>query len=168
MLSVIIPTLNEEQHLPLLLESLQKQSFKDFEVIVADAGSKDKTRSIARSYGCRIVQGGRLPVGRNNGALASKKKYLLFVDADAVLKPHCLATLIRQMKRYTVASGSVWPHDGSWMNKAMCAFTNRFHYYLQFFYPHCPESGCLTMLPREVWKRCGGYDERLDIFDFFS
>ena len=46
-LSIVIPTLNEEEFLPTLLSCLKHQTFKDFEVIVADAGSKDNTVEIA-------------------------------------------------------------------------------------------------------------------------
>jgi len=46
MLSIIIPTLNEEKFLPHLLKSLKDQTFKDFEIIVADNNSTDITRSI--------------------------------------------------------------------------------------------------------------------------
>ena len=39
MISIIIPSLNEEKYLPLLLDSIKKQNFKDCEIILADAGS---------------------------------------------------------------------------------------------------------------------------------
>ena len=67
-LSIIIPTYNEEEYLPVLLESIKEQSFDDYEVIVADANSTDKTREIAKEYGCIVVDGGLPAVGRNNGA----------------------------------------------------------------------------------------------------
>ena len=58
MLSIIIPTLNEESYLPKLLNSIKKQDFQDYEMIVADAGSKDKTIEIALASGCKISSGG--------------------------------------------------------------------------------------------------------------
>ena len=88
MLSIIIPTLNEEKYLPPLLDSIKKQDYKDYEVIVADAGSKDKTVEIAKKYGCKVVKGGLLPAGRNRGAEASKGDLLLFLDSDIILPPH--------------------------------------------------------------------------------
>ena len=81
-LSCIIITLNEEEHLPHLLKCLKQQTFQDFEIIVADNNSTDKTRQIAELAGCKIVQGGTPPVGRNNGARVAKADYLLFLDAD--------------------------------------------------------------------------------------
>ena len=74
--SVVIPTLNEERDLPVLLDSLKKQTFRDFEIIVGDAGSKDKTREIAESHGARVVQGGMPGVGRNRGAAVANGEYL--------------------------------------------------------------------------------------------
>ena len=51
MLSIIIPTYNEEEYLPKLLNCIKNQTHKDYEIIVADANSKDKTRQIAKKYG---------------------------------------------------------------------------------------------------------------------
>ncbi len=68
MLSIIIPTLNEEKWLLFILESIKHQNFKNYEIIVADAGSRDKTIAIAKHYGCEIVPGGCPAAGRNNGA----------------------------------------------------------------------------------------------------
>ena len=48
--SVVIPTLNEELFLPNLLEDFKKQKVKNFEIIVVDAKSKDKTRKIVKSF----------------------------------------------------------------------------------------------------------------------
>jgi len=72
MLSIIIPTLNEENYLPFLLESIKNQDFKDYEIIVADAGSHDKTREIAKNFGCKVVSGGLPAKGRNEGTKFSR------------------------------------------------------------------------------------------------
>jgi len=67
MLSIIIPALNEEKYLPLLLKSLKSQNFNEYEIIVVDAGSSDKTVDIAKEYGCKVVKGGVPGAGRNRG-----------------------------------------------------------------------------------------------------
>jgi len=82
MLSIIIPTLNEEKYLPFLLSSIKEQNFKDYEIILSDAGSEDRTIEIAKSYGCRVVKGGLPAKGRNQGARAAAGDLLLFLDSD--------------------------------------------------------------------------------------
>lgn len=96
MVSIIIPTLNEEKYLPQLLECLKAQTFKDFEVIVADAHSKDRTRQIATDAGARVVDGGIAAVGRNNGAAIAKGDLFLFLDADINFHPNFLKEVIEE------------------------------------------------------------------------
>ena len=86
MLSIIIPTKNEEKYLPNLLRSIKKQTFKDYEIIVADNNSKDKTKKIAKRYGCKIVKGGLPGKARNQGAKFAEGDILLFLDSDPELK----------------------------------------------------------------------------------
>ena len=54
MISIIIPAYNEGKYLPKLLKCIKDQTYKNYEVIVADADSKDKTKEIAKKFGCRI------------------------------------------------------------------------------------------------------------------
>jgi len=98
MLSIIIPTLNEEKYLPLLLESIKKQDFEDYEIIIADAESKDRTIEIAKKYGCKIVLGGLPAKGRNEGAKIAKGDIFLFLDAEAVLPEHFLKKVLLEFK----------------------------------------------------------------------
>lgn len=79
MLSIIIPTLNEEKYLPLLLEAIRKQDFDgDLETIIADAGSEDQTLEIAKTFGCRVAPGGLPAKGRNEGAKIAQGDTFLF------------------------------------------------------------------------------------------
>lgn len=85
-LSIVIPTYNEEKYLPLLLLSIKRQIFnKEYEIIVADNHSTDATRKIARGFGARVVEGGMPGPGRNKGAQVATGKYILFLDADVSL-----------------------------------------------------------------------------------
>jgi glycosyltransferase involved in cell wall biosynthesis len=85
MLSIVIPTFNEEKYLPGLLKTLQEQTFKDYEIIVADNDSSDATRTIAVMAGARVVGGGLPARGRNLGAEVARGEWLLFLDADVIL-----------------------------------------------------------------------------------
>ena len=100
-LSIVIPTLNEEKYLSFLLGSIKKQNFQDFEVIVADANSEDKTIEVAKKENCKIVlSGGRLPAKeKNKGALSAKGDVILFLDADIVLPDNFLRDSLREFKK---------------------------------------------------------------------
>lgn len=92
MLSIIIPTLNEEKYLPVLLESIKKQNFFDYEIIVSDAYSDDRTEEIAKLYGAIVVKDKvKSPARqRNNGAKLAHGDTILFLDADTKLPENFL------------------------------------------------------------------------------
>lgn len=54
--TVLIRTFNEARHLPALLESLERQRYRDFETVVVDSGSVDGTRDIAERAGARVIR----------------------------------------------------------------------------------------------------------------
>lgn len=90
--SIVIPCLNEEKYLPRLLKDLSKQSFTDFEVIVVDGQSEDKTVSKAKEFtelNLRVVTSTTRHVSyqRNLGAKQAQAEWLIFFDADNQL-PH--------------------------------------------------------------------------------
>ena len=87
--SIIIPTLNEEKYLPRLLEDLVKQTEKNFEVIIVDGKSSDKTRDISikikNNLSLKILVSKKRNVAyqRNYGTKFSKGSYQFFLDADS-------------------------------------------------------------------------------------
>jgi glycosyltransferase involved in cell wall biosynthesis len=98
--SVIIPTLNEEKYLPTLLASLSKQTYKNFEVIVVDGKSKDKTDKVFDKYknqlpSAQFIVSDKANAGyqRNLGALRARGEYLVFIDADCDVAPTFLEEL---------------------------------------------------------------------------
>ena len=80
--SIVIPTFKEEKYLPKLLGSIKKQTLQPKEIIVADNNSPDRTGSIAKEFGCKVVQGGNPGEGRNNGAKIAQSSTIVFLDAD--------------------------------------------------------------------------------------
>ncbi|HEV2399143.1 MAG TPA: glycosyltransferase family 2 protein [Candidatus Sulfotelmatobacter sp.] len=107
-LSVIVPARNEEASLAACLESLVSQPGIDFEIIVVNDHSTDRTREIAESFAkVRVVEAGPLPAGwtgKNNavatGAQEAKAEWLLFTDADTIHLPGSLARSLREAKEH--------------------------------------------------------------------
>ncbi len=97
-MSVIIPTLNEERSLPIVLSAIDSQSYDDLEVLVVDSGSEDRTQIIARDHNARvIVYPGRLMGARWRGFVESRGEYVLLLDADQVLFPDTIERAVRAM-----------------------------------------------------------------------
>jgi rhamnosyltransferase len=92
LVSIVIRTLNEEKHLPELLEAIanQKSDLFDVETVIVDSGSTDKTLDIARKFSCRVthIKKEEFTFGRslNIGCEFSNGKYLAFVSG------HCIPT----------------------------------------------------------------------------
>ena len=105
-LSVIIPARNEEASLGTCLESLVAQTAVDFEIIVVNDHSTDRTREIAESFKkVRVIDAGPFPegwTGKNNavatGAREARGQCLLFTDADTIHTPGSLSRALAEAK----------------------------------------------------------------------
>ena len=123
-ISVVVPAYNEEKYLPLLLESLKKQSLpKDqFEVvIVVDFRSTDRTEEIAREFGAKIVKGQKTGVAnaRKEGFEAAVGEIIASTDADSLADPRWLeiiASTFETHPDYVGITGTSRFYDGSRIN----------------------------------------------------
>ena len=103
MLSIIIPTYQRERNLPLTLTALKNQTYKDFEVIVVDDGSTDKTAEVVKDFDVKYLylgenKGYRQSRARNEGAKISTGDFL-FLDADVLLFPDALKFFVEDLKK---------------------------------------------------------------------
>ncbi|MEM9157931.1 MAG: TIGR04283 family arsenosugar biosynthesis glycosyltransferase [Verrucomicrobiota bacterium] len=105
-ISFIIPTLNEESHLPSTLASIQKQP-GDHQIIIADARSKDATPAIAKSHDTDFITS---PQGRgiqlNAGATLARHNYLCFLHADTQLPAGASASIMQVLSDPSTIAGS--------------------------------------------------------------
>ncbi len=161
MLSIIIPTLNEEKYLPRLIESIKAQSFSDYEIIVSDGGSNDNTGKIAYDNGCQFIvdSNHHSPAWqRNNGAKVAQGEILLFLDADTVLQPGFLNGVFEEfLDRQLVGAGfyiKFNPNKPSY--EIFAFFYNLFCFFRQRFSPASIGAG--IMAKKEGHEKISGFD----------
>lgn len=118
--SILIPARDEEQNIINLLQSIKDQDYSNYEVIILDDNSSDKTFSLVAEF-CvsnpkfNVVQGRNLPQGWLGKNYACKQlselatgKYLLFVDADESIKRGLINSLINRMEIGNLALLSIF------------------------------------------------------------
>jgi glycosyltransferase involved in cell wall biosynthesis len=161
-LSIVIPAKNEEEVLPKLLDSIKSQTFTDYEVILADAHSTDKTVEIARSYGAKIVEGGMPGPGRNKGAVAAQGEVIAFLDADVQLPNakflgDCMAEMDK--KGLDIATCKVKPMSRKPLDRALHEVYNAYAIATEKINPHAP--GFCILVRRHAHEGIKGFDEQV-------
>ncbi len=167
--SVILPCLNEEANLERVLKAVLAQDIprEDYEVVVVDGGSIDRSVEIAESAGVRVVSSPRgVSVQRNRGAAATTAPVLAFVDSDCVVPTDWLRRglyLIEKEGADLAGGPTVAPEGAGWIARAWDA------------HMHTREHGVLAggrelfrlittsnlFIRRSVFDEVGGFDESL-------
>ncbi len=110
--SIIIPLYNRPQEIDELLDSLTKQTNNQFEVIVVEDGSTEKSDFIVEKYGSKLnlvyfeKSNSGPGLTRNEGAKRAKGDYLIFFDSDCIIPPNYIENTYRFLQNsYTDAYG---------------------------------------------------------------
>lgn len=95
MISVIIPLYNKEKYILSTIESLFAQTNKDWECVVVDDGSTDRSAEIVQSVCDKRIHyikkdNGGVSSARNYGVEHTKGEYILYLDADDIILPDCI------------------------------------------------------------------------------
>ena len=105
MISVVIAAYNTEKYIAKCLESLKKQTYTDFEIIVVVDGATDKTLDICEEFSkqdSRFItvyrKNGGLAAARNTGLKKCTGEYIAFVDSDDYVSPDYLEVLVNAIK----------------------------------------------------------------------
>lgn len=165
MISIIIPTHNREKYLIRALNSLANQNFSldDFELVVVDDGSNNKTKDTIQKFNSQLnikyIRQNHLGVSqaRNLGIKKSRGEIIIFFDDDAIADKNWLKNISQIMKTEDVVTGRVKPiKNNIW----------------QYFAPHYNqgnkpikspvllEGNCV--IKRKVFEIVGRFDSNLD------
>jgi len=168
--SVVVPTYNRLPVLKINLESLLRQDYPDYEIIVVNDGSGDGTagylEQLGRERGIRVLtlSDNGVAAARNAGAKAANGKILAFLDDDCAVGPTWLRDLEAALGRHrailvfgnvrnelTGSDCSVVHHE---MNQYFMARMNR-----DIFHPRFVLTSSFACVA-EIFHRFGGFDER--------
>ena len=159
--SIVIPAYNEEDHIELCLQSIFDSDYDStqYEVIVVDNGSQDRSYEIALSFGrANVFQllEGNVGAVRNYGAIHAQGQVLIFIDADCLLDNDWLKRaekLIRDHPNCSYGGGAKLPESATWIetswllqNKGQSTLPRHL-------------IGASTMLPKRFFLKIHGFNE---------
>lgn len=162
--SIIVPTFNEERFLPGLLESIRQQTFRDYEVIIADDSSTDHTQDIARSYGARIVNNNRIGEfpSRNAAAAAARGSILVFTGADTLMPRTLLALASAKFARDTRLAGiycPTYPYDAPIWAKLEYAMFHVVNSLINWLTKEANASTAFFAMRTELFRKTRGFQD---------
>lgn len=165
MISIVIPTLNEERNIKESLLSLRNQTYKDFEIIIADGGSKDKTVEIAKKYADRVIvyRGSDISTAKNHGVKEAKGEILVFTDADTKFENDWLEKIAKHFedKGVIAVGGPVKPLENKFKHRFMFKLTTDYaaRFLKLFNFNAFIGSNCAYRKDRFI--EIGGFDGKL-------
>lgn len=181
--SIIIPTLNEEKLLPVLLRQLDSKIREKFEaeLIISDGGSQDKTLMIAQEYADVVVlskEGVKqnIALGRNAGVKYAQGDVLIFLGADIRLSDAERFFSYIDNKFYTssypamTCNVKIFPEEEIAADRFFHVFLNTYFYLLNVFGVGMGRGEC-QVVRKDVFQSFGGYNENLaagEDFDLFK
>lgn len=168
-ISIVIITKNEEVCLPKLFKSIINQSYKNYEVLVCDGGSTDKTEKITNNFNAKfILTNKNHTISRNIGAKISKGEWILFLDADVELPKKFLSNIIQKSQRKNlICSTSLYnPISKNPIDWFLYYLYNFYALITQYFYPH--SSGFCIFVRKKEFMNIGGFDKKLKVAEDFD
>ncbi|MGA3083323.1 MAG: glycosyltransferase [Thermodesulfobacteriota bacterium] len=168
LVSVIVPTYNRSFFVLEAVDSIFKQTFKDFELIVVDDGSIDGTAEALNPYKGRLIysfqdhQG--VSTARNRGIQTARGKWVAFLDDDDLWLPEKLKTQIdffsKNPEGMICQTQEIWIRNGRRVNPR----EKHRKYSGDIFAPSlllCLVSPSAVMIQRELFEQVGCFDETL-------
>lgn len=168
--SIIVPTYQEEACIEKCLRSIAQQDYKrsEYEIIVSDAHSTDRTVEKARQFADKVIINDQrgIAYGRNAGAQNARGDILVFIDADVTLSSDFLIQCHQVFNNPPVVgmTGIAKPSDGGIMQRLVYRSTyclvRIFHLFGVSLFP-----GICVAYRREAFKKLEGFREDFGIVE---
>ncbi len=162
-ISFIIPAHNEESVIRFNIEALHTAAADlklEYEIIVVDDDSSDRTAKIAKSCRAKVVSVclRKISAVRNAGAKIAQGNILIFIDADTILPKKTLYRALESIDKGAVGGSArvKWNNHGPWtLGRILIELgTPVFIFFLRI------TSGCFIYVRRECFEEIGGFDEQ--------
>ena len=165
LVSIIIPTLNEEGYIEETLLSVKNQTYKNIEIIVSDGCSCDRTVDIAKKHADRvIVKKTNIAAARNIGVKHSKGEIIVFLDADSCLEPVWIESTLRFFNESDndLVFGPVKPRREDLRAKIICKLGWDLipRFFTRIGFPQF--SGVSIAMRKSAFERIGGFREKMN------
>ncbi len=120
LVSIVVPVYNVEKYISQCIESIQRQTYENLQIILVDDGSTDQSGVLCETYAekdqrIKVIhqQNGGLVAARKRGLECAEGKYVGFVDGDDSIAPDMYQVLTNSLE----ASGADFVHSGYWENE---------------------------------------------------
>ena len=161
LISFVVPAYNEEACLAVTLASIHaaaRACGAEYEVVVANDASTDRTAAIAQAHGARVVDVSHRQISRtrNAGAREARGERLFFVDADTQVNEAVLREALAALDAGVVGGGAMPRFDAGaqpWARRMMTVVTTTMRW-LRL------AAGCFVFCRRADFEAVGGFDER--------
>jgi len=158
-ISVIIPAYNEEKYIKRAINSVKRQTYKNYEMIIVTNRCTDKTPEIARRNTDKFfdLKEGNTALSKNIGAKHAIGDILVFFDADSVMSENLLKDIKKTIEKGFIGGVCRTFGDNNKLKTRIYWWLGHIYNYI-YLLPHA-----LTFCRKDVFKKIKGYDERLNI-----
>jgi len=166
--SIVIPTLNEEENITNLLDSIAHQSYRQFEVLINDSGSKDRTKELVNSYASKLPKltfieyiTQNVSGARNHGASLASYEWIVFFDADVTMESAFLQKMKDHIEQNNLDMCTVWnrPKPKNFRGSLVFGLMNIGISLLQKIKPAA--NGPCILMKKSLFQSIGGFDETI-------
>lgn len=191
LVSVVIPAYNGARYIAEAVESVYKQSYDNWELIVIDDGSTDNTRAVLDPYMARIrysyQENKGTPAARNAGVAEAKGELIAFLDNDDLWLPEKLELQVQAIQRWpecalVFTDGKIFSDRGirrhsvisrrldEWIRECRTADPLVIKGWLtrEFYYLNHISSASSVLVSRECIESIGSFDETIDVADDYD